>query len=636
MAAVRLPQALAPLLERSGKERGTTDRVREALELADDIYRGRTHWTGVPLLTHVLTILERLQPFSPDDDAVISCLLLHSLRKDVSARTLSIEEIGERFGPVVRSIVSGVHLLSHVTRENKSMSVDNMRLMFLRVSDDIRIVLLLLLKRELALSHLDRMPPDDRRALARDILQLFAPVAARLGMYGIKHRLEAGAFPVAYPVDAERIGEQLQRLRDQHGDFLPAVCARLTALLAEAGIAARVEARQKQPYSLFRKMQNKGILRVEELFDLYAIRVIVADEASCYRALGVFHHVGQPVQNRFKDYIAFAKPNGYQSLHTALAKLPGMPDGLFAEVQIRTEDMHRRAEFGIAAHWSYKEGGGHGHMLRRVELQKALTGNDIVDAAREGTMLAPEHIFVLTPKGDIVELPEGATPLDFAFHVHTNVGLSFRAARVNGGIAPLEHELENGDVVEILKHKEPRPSPRWLSLLKTASARSRLKHFLAEHRRPEHVVRGRELLNEELRRRGLPPLDGDLSVLRAFDGEQLTVTEREDLLVKVAQGSQNASSLLQHLTALPETSRGVAAKAVSRALPAAKGSVVLEGGLRMPVRFARCCKPDEKKAKDIVGIVGRDGEVRIHAKVCKMLKGGNPERRIKAKWASAA
>lgn len=636
MASVRLPSALKPLLERTEKmkQKSATDRVQEALALADELYSGKTHWTGQPLLSHTLTILERLLPYGPDEDAVVSCLLIHSLRKNVSAHTIGIDEIERRFGPTVRSIVSGVHLLSHVTRESKRMTLENMRLMFLRVSDDIRIVLLLLLKRQLALEHLEKMAPGEPKWLARDILQLFSPVAARLGMYGIKHALEAGAFPIAYPVDAARIEEQLASLKKQHGNFLPKVCAALQKELALQGIAARVEGRQKLPYSLFRKLQSKGMTRVEQLFDLYAIRVIVQDEPSCYRALGVLHSLGRPVPNRFKDFIAFAKPNGYQSLHTTLAELPKMPDGLLAEVQIRTEEMHRRAEFGIAAHWSYKEGGKSEHIMRRVELQKALTGAEIGDDTRRNAMPATEHIFVLTPMGDIIELPEGATPLDFAFHVHTNVGLAFRAARVNGSVVPLSHELENGDVVEIQKFKEPQPSPKWMSLLKTASARSRLRHYLAERQRPELIARGRELMNAELRKRKLPPLDSDLSILRKFDADILPVAAREELLAGLAQGSQSASSFFPHLSSLPEDMRrtDTVQRKPGRTVASAKPRVVLEDDMTMPIRFARCCKADEKQTKDLVGIVSRDGEVRIHGRQCKMVKGGNPERRVKAEW----
>lgn len=633
MAASSLTLALRPLLAHMEREASpqTIDRVNDAFQLATEVYRDRRHWTGMSFMEHTLTILERFLPYQPDEDAIIACLLIHVLE----TKTVGIEEIEERFGTVVRSIVSGIHLLSHVTMESRRMTLDNMRLMFLRVSDDLRIVLILLLKRELAMEHLDKLSLEERRRLMRDVLQLFAPVAARLGMYGIKHKLEGAAFPVAYPTDAQNINEQLERLRHLHGDFLPRVCAELKSALAEQGIEARVEGRQKQPFSLFRKLQSKGITKVDQLFDLFAIRVIVADEPTCYRALGVLHHVGRPVQNRFKDYLAFAKPNGYRSLHTTMAKLPGMPEGLLAEVQIRTEAMHRTAEYGVAAHWSYKEGGGQQHMLQRLELSKALAGAHLQDQTSRGPLVPSEHIFVLTPLGDVIELPEGATPLDFAFHVHTDVGLSFRAARINGAIVPLQHELENGDVVEILKYKEPQPSPKWLSLLKTASARSRLKHFLAERQRPLLIARGRELFNDELQRRKLPPLDSDLSILRRFDDVILPMTGREDLLVKVGQNSQNAASLFPHLLELPEEVRRLEPSVTKAKVRTEKGKtkVMLEGDLSMPTRFARCCKADEKQTKDLVGIVSRSGEVRIHAKACKMLKSGNPERRIKAWWA---
>lgn len=611
-----------PLVELGARGKALrTERVQEAMGLAQQLYRGRLHWTGVPLLEHVAGVLRILLTFAPDEEAIIACLLHHALETKV----LLVGELAKRFGPTVRSIVSGVHLLSHVTTENRRMSMDNLRLMFLRVSDDPRIVLMILCDQSEILEHLGTVLPEVRRRICQDVLDLYAPVAARLGIFVLKHRLESGAFPVVYPTDAARVSEQLQELQGQHGQFLEGAAMQLTEFLATEGVEARVEGRQKEPYSIFGKMMTKGVTHVKDVYDLFALRVIVSTPEACYQVLGLLHRIGHPLPNRFKDYIAFPKPNAYQSLHTTLAQLPGVPEGIFVEVQIRTEAMHREAEYGIAAHWSYKEGGDSGLVARRVQLTKALT----FQASAE-----PDHIFVLTPKGDVIELPEGATPLDFAFSVHTGLGIAYKAARVNGSIAPLDHELENGDVVEILKHADPRPSPQWLQLLRTAPARARLKRYLASQQRPHYIAVGRETLNAELLKRGLQPLDPDLSVLRLFDGKVLPVAEREDLLVKIGQGSQKAASLLPHLDALkeqqPPPQRVVQQTVVGAgALPL---HVEVDGDIRMPVTYARCCKPDEQRERSITGIVTRTGEVRVHRTDCRMMKGVNPERRIKVRW----
>ena len=556
---------------------------------------------------------------------VVSCVLHHAL----DVHTVTLDELGKEFGPVVRSLVSGVHLLSHVTTRNKRMSVENLRLMFLRVSDDIRIVLMILCNEREVLGHLHTLSPEDRRRVCQDVLQLFSPVAARLGIYSLKQQLESLSFPVAYPTDSVRIAEQLTELEDRCGDFLPKAAKQLVSFLKEEGVDARIEGRQKQSYSIFRKMGEKGITHIDDLYDLFALRVVVASDTACYQVLGLLHRIGHPVPNRFKDYIAFPKPNGYQSLHTTLAHLPGVPDGIFIEVQIRTEEMHRESEFGIAAHWSYKEGGHALLAARRAQLQKALSLQPT--AERRSAATPADHIFVLTPKGDVIELPERSTPLDFAFQVHSNLGLAFKAARVNGGIVPMRYELENGDVVEILRHTDPKPSPQWLTLLRTAPARTRLKRFLAERDRPRFIDLGRAALNRELKSHGLPPLDPDLTILKTYEGNKLSLVEREDLLMTAGQGSVKTASMLGHIDAI----RLAASPMQKRKLQVVKAGALpikLESDIRMPVRFAQCCKADLNKRGPIIGVVSRSGEVRVHRSDCRMTKNVNPERRMRVRW----
>jgi len=603
-------------------------RLRRAFAIAQEIYGDQMHWMGIPYLEHTINVLEVLLPFQPDEDAVIACILHHVLETG----NCSLSDLEEHFGPKVRSLVSAVHLLSHVTLRGRRMSIEDLRLMFLTVSDDVRTVLIVLCDRLHLLDNVHEIAPKDRKRLCQDSLQLFAPVAARLGIYRLKHDLEGRAFPIVYPSDAERIKEQLDRLYAERGDFLNDTAEALRAYLAEQGIDAVVESREKQLFSIFVKMRMKSISHIENLYDLFALRVIVRNEEECYSALGLLHRLGRPIANRFKDYIAFPKPNGYQSLHTTLIDLPCAPADAFVEVQVRTQDMHREAEYGVAAHWSFKEQGSATHAIQTAQLRNMLASQQSVEEEEESPATLADHIFVLTPRGDVIELPEGATPLDFAFQVHTDLGLSFRGARVNGSIAALDYQLENGDVVEIQKFRNPKPSPQWLQLLKMASSRSKLKRYLYAQQRPEFIARGREILNGELRKHRLSPLDTDLSLLRMYEGEQFTMHQREDLLMKIGQGSEKSSSVLFHLDALKGKDIALPQQPRRERLQRKDAVIEIEGGLRMPLRYAQCCKPHEEKKGPISGVINRLGEVMVHRETCGMLRNANPGRCVNVWW----
>lgn len=619
-------QALLERIRSTGKHL-SGERVMKAYAIAENVYAGTMHWSGVPLLTHVLEVLETLLPFEPDEDAVIATLLHHVLAE----RGMTFGEIEERFGTRVRALVGGVHLLAHVTVHDRRHSIDDLRLILLTVSDDVRTVLIALCDRCMLLRHVSEFPRPIARKLCQDVLQLFAPVASRLGIYALKRGLEEGAFPVVYPAEAEKIQEQLSRILAEKGEFLEQAALFVRTYLAEQGIEATVDARQKQLYSIFSKMRSKSVSHAGDVYDLFALRVVVGAEADCYQALGLLHRLGRPIANRFKDYIAFPKPNGYQSLHTTLAQLPHVPEGVFVEVQIRTAAMHREAQYGVAAHWSYKEKGSRtAHALAQAQLQRLLSSQQAVEQGAGEDALA-DHIFVLTPRGDIIELPEGATPLDFAFQVHTSLGLAFRAARVNGMIVPLSYALENGDVVEIQKRKIPEPSSQWLQLLKTASSRSKLKRYLYAQQRPQFIDRGREMLNAELIRHGLLPLDTDLSILKSYEGEKLTKDRREDILMKIGQGAEKAASALSHFDALrgkimPDFQKGVGRTSRRETV------IGIDGNVPMPVRYAKCCEPQEWPRRGIAGVINRSGAVMVHRQECKMLKNASKERRVNIWW----
>ena len=606
--------------------RRKSERLQRAWHIMKEAYEDTMHWSGETLEEHVLGVLSELMTFQPDEDTIIACLLHHVL----ASEEYTLVDIENEFGPGVRTLVSGAHLLSHVTVQDRKASIHDLRLMLLTVADDIRAVLMNLCDRLHILSHMSALSPEDRRRVCQDVLNLFAPVAARLGIYSMKQALEFAAFPVLYESDAERIAEQLDQLHSRQS-FLHEAVAFIESSLQEQGIAAFVQAREKQPYSIFRKMQEKSLTHISDIYDLYALRIVVPDIETCYKVLGVAHRLGRPVANRFKDYISFPKPNGYRSLHTTLTHLPHVPDGFFIEMQIRTQDMHDEAEYGLAAHWSYKEKGSVDTGMDSAQLHRALASQEILDTGTAEQRLV-DHIYALTPKGDIIELPEAATPLDFAFRVHSDLGLCFKGARVNGSMAAIDSQLENGDVVEILRHSTPRPSSQWLQILTVSSAKSRLRRFLAEQDRPELVNQGRNLFNEELRKRKLPVLDGDLSLLATLDGKPLTVREREDVLSKLAQGADRVGAILHRTALLQEPEELSVEEEVSEHVSRHIDDVHIEGGVPMPKRYALCCKPHEGSHGSITGLINRSGEIMIHRRSCGMLRSANPQRKVKVWW----
>ncbi len=620
-------------------------RCRAALDYAREVYGDRSFdlMNGVTLLEHAVAVAEQLTEFCPDEDALLSCILQHVLRVPDS----SLDRISEEFGRSVRDIVSRVHLLSHLHTSDWRKSIDDMKIMLVSISDDIRILLIVLTIESFFMDHVKDLKSAFRSRLCRQSLQLFAPVAARLGIYAVKYRLERSAFPECYPVDAAHIHEQLQQLHEEDGLFLDRTAQHLQHLLKEQGIASDVMTREKQPYSIFQKMQTKSVTSLSKITDLFAIRVVVGTMADCYQTLGLLHRMATPISHRFKDYISFPKPNGYQSLHTSLIGLPQAPKNAMIEVQIRTSAMHREAEYGIAAHWFYKEQGkddGVLHSASRMHLSDVLLKQQMIGSASgetEQTALhLVNHIYVLTPRGDIIELPEGGTPLDFAFVLHTDLGLRFKSARVNGGIAAISHTLENGDIVEIQTHKHARPSLHWLEVLVTPSARSKLKTYFFSHHRAQFLQRGRESTNAELKARGLAPLDNDCSILHSFHGKELTMKQREDLLVKVGMGSVRTSSILSHLPlhAVPRKMSLLHQKKTKKSgalLPSLTDLVRVEGQpLTMPYRFAKCCNVDAMKPRPVqmVGLVLRTGVISVHREGCAMAKTANRERRVLMHW----
>lgn len=549
--------------------------VREAYELARHMYEGRKYTDVEPLLIHAEKIARLLLHFHPDTRTIISALLQYAETKE------QYQMIEHRFGKKVIHTISSLSVLERGSGRSVTYSTTYVQKMALALSEDIRVILIWLHNCWHQLQHRVTSDPKRQRAIAREVLDVFAPLAARLGVYSLKYTLETLAFSILYPGEAADIDEGLKKLRKQQGSFLRENTRVLRRLFLQEGKKVEILAREKHPYSIFRKMQQKGVSIMTDLHDLFGLRIIVENEEECYSTLGIIHRTYRPIIHRVKDYIAFPKPNGYRSIHTTVLGLHEHEAALPVEIQIRTREMNEQAEYGIAAHWNYKSGGKEEASQNHIwkERMQAIAKLSTLAGGNEEALsdILSDRIYVLTPKGDPIELPKGATPLDFAFRVHTDVGLCFRSAKVNGTIAKIDQHLENGDMIEILKQKEPRPSHQWLQIVRTHEARSKLRGFFRIVQSPPVAPDTRSAEQKHWRKSSLP------------------------LKVKVGASLENL--------------------------------IILDTDATLPHRFAKCCnaKDGVSAHAPIVGFITRTGIVNIHRRSCRMLQDANPERLLAAK-----
>ncbi len=547
--------------------------VREAYEFARRMYEGRKYTEAEPLFIHAEKAARLLLHLHPDIRTIISALLQYAETKE------DFQMVERRFGKKVLRTISSLSVLERGSGRSMTYSTTYVQKMALALSEDIRVILIWLHNCWHLLQHQESSDPKRLRAIAREVLDVFAPLAARLGVYSLKYTLETLAFSILYPQEAADINEGLKKLRKEQGSFLAENTRVLRRLFLQEGKKVEILAREKHPYSIFRKMQQKGVSIMTELHDLFGLRIIVENEEECYHTLGIIHRIYRPIIHRVKDYIAFPKPNGYRSIHTTVLGLHEHEAALPVEIQIRTQEMNEQAEYGIAAHWNYKEGGKQEAAHHRT-WQERMQAIATLSAGNEEALsdILSDRIYVLTPKGDPIELPKGATPLDFAFRVHTDVGLCFRSAKVNGTIARIDQHLENGDMIEILKQKDPRPSRQWLQIVRTHEARSKLRGFFRLDKSPE-VPDTRSAEQKHWRRSAAPTK----ATLKSPEGDHIVL---------------DADSVLPH-------------------------------------RFAKCCNPkDDDSHQPIVGFITRTGIINIHRRGCRMLVGANPERLIRARVTS--
>ncbi len=619
-----------------------TSRLRSAYEYARASHGEQLRKDGTPFVTHPLAAADIVADMGLDEDSLIACLL-HDCVEDTHA---TYEDISKLFGSSVADLVDGVTKLTRVVYTSKEEEqMENLRKMLMAMAKDIRVILIKLADRLHNMRTMAYQSEVKQKEKALETMEIYAPIAHRLGMQKIKWELEDLSLLYLDPIGFKEISEQVDAITSAHQDFVPNTKKRIEERMAEAGIQCTVTGRTKHFYSIYRKMysQNKTL---EEVFDLHAARVIVDNIADCYNVLGHIHDLFNPIPGRFKDYIGTPKPNMYQSLHTTVIGREGIP----FEVQIRTWDMHHTAEYGIAAHWKYKQGIA-GKLADEEKfawirsLLEAQQDSDASDFVHELKIdMFTDEVFVFTPKGDVINLPAGSTPIDFAYNIHSAVGNRMTGAMVAGRIVPFSHVLQNGDIVEVLTSASAKgPSRDWLTLAKSSSARSKIKQWFKREKREENIVHGRAAFEAEVRRAGL-----SMSVITSEDVlplvlKKMAIANLDDMFAAIGYGGMTAAKCVNRIR--DELIRAVKPAKPDPRLPKEQEGAVptqsihgilVEGLDNCLVKFSRCCTP--VPGDEIVGFITRGYGVSIHRQDCpnhlnSRLQPGEHGRWIDVSWA---
>src|ERR1700684_3786197 len=595
------------------------ERVREAYEFGAEKHYGQKRVSGEPYITHPVAVADILADLRLDADTLVAAIL-HDVIEDTPTAKAEIASI---FGQVVAELVDGVSKLDQIQFKNRQEAqAESFRKMLLAMVRDIRVIMVKLANRMHNMRTLGVMPPVKRPRSARETLEIYAPIAERLGLYAVKLELEDLGFRALYPYRYKVLERELKRARGNQKEFIAKIAEAFKGALKKATIEGAVEGREKHLYSIYRKRKNKHI-SLTEMVDVYGFRIIVDNVDTCYRVLGLVHGVYKPMPGRFKDYIAIPRVNGYQSLHTTLFG----PNGVPIEVQIRSEQMHRVAESGIAAHWKYKSGGdtfgGVEHDRARewlaslVQIQEGGSSEEFLESVKVD--LFPDKVYVFTPKGKILRLPSGATAVDFAYAIHTDVGNRCVAAKVDRRLVPLRTPLRNGQTVEIITAKGATPNPSWSSFLVTAKARAAIRQYLKNLKRGEAIELGKRLLGVALEELSLNLKKIPAANIDAV-GQELNLKDTDELFEKIGLGERLAALVARHL----QPTRDGAASASS-------GPLMIAGTEGLLVTYARCCFPIPNDP--IMAYLSAGRGVMIHRQNCGNLA---EYRKQPDKWLSVA
>jgi GTP pyrophosphokinase len=607
--------------------------LSRAYDAAASAHHDQNRLSGEKFIEHPLSVAVILADLQLDRDT-LAAAILHDTVEDTH---LTIADLEQSFGPDVGKLVAGVTKLEKISfRSQEQAQAENVRKMLVAMAEDVRVVLMKLADRLHNMRTVNFLPEVRRRAMAQETLDIYAPLAHRLGIWNIKWELEDLSFAQLHPDEYQEIVKKIARKRKERETFVNDVKEILERELTAVGIKADTTGRPKHVYSIAAKLaMGKDF---DEIYDLSAIRVLTESIKDCYGALGVIHSLWKPIPGRFKDYIAMPKSNGYQSLHTTVVSHSGEP----MEIQIRTQEMHRIAEWGVAAHWTYKEGGKEDRKMDQrfawlrqlMDWQKeVLDAEKFVDAVKIDVFR--DEVFVFTPKGDVLALPSGATAVDFAYRIHTEVGHRCIGAKANGRMVPLDYQLQNGDIVEVLTSKGPHgPSRDWLSFVKTAGAAQKIRVWFKKERREENVTKGKELLDKEFRRmqqRALASI-GEERVLEL--AKEFRFTDLNDFYAAIGYGDVSPHSvLLKYMVAGQPDADGNGEFPLIPLVPQFKptGEIRVKGERGVLTQIAQCCKP--VPGDPIAGYITRGKGITVHRSTCKnVLNVSNHDRVVDVDW----
>ena len=619
-----------------------TDMIEKAYNLANDAHKGVCRRSGEPYICHPLAVARLVLDLGMDSES-IAAALLHDVVEDTPT---TLDDLTAQFGSEVAQMVDGVTKLTKIQFSNiEELQAENLRKMLLAMSRDVRVMIIKLCDRLHNMRTGDAWPEQKRRDKARETMEVYAPIANRLGILNVKEELEDRSLHYLDPVGYSEISKMLSERAGE--EFLAKVSGVIERRLIESGIeGATIKRRVKSIYGIYRKtiMQNKSF---DEIYDIYAVRVILDSLAECYSTLGLIHDMYHPLPNRFKDYISTPKPNGYQSLHTTVIGHEGIP----FEVQIRTRAMDEQAEYGVAAHWKYKEGlGGHDKLDERLAWVSQLLENQRVSEDSGNLLhdlksdLLPEEVFAFTPKGDVINLPTGATCIDFAYAIHSAVGNRMVGCKVNNRMVPIDHIVSTGEIIEvILGPADKGPSRDWLKIVRTSEAKSKIRNWFKKMRREENIQEGRDTLARELRREMIFIPDDELDEFIGSCCRRLRQNNAEELYAAIGYGGITIANCLPKLKEewqkrKSEEGKNEQLAKVDLSKVHATDGVVVEGFDNTPIKFAKCCSP--LPGDPIVGFITRGFGVSIHKQSCanaisSMKDPTNAPRWVKAYWADS-
>ena len=634
-------EKLVEAIKASGKSYNM-DMIEKAYNLANDAHKGVCRRSGEPYICHPLAVARLVLDLGMDTES-IAAALLHDVVEDTPT---TLDDLKSAFGEEVALLVDGVTKLTKIQFSNiEELQAENLRKMLLAMSRDVRVMIIKLCDRLHNMRTGDAWPEQKRRDKARETMEVYAPIANRLGILNVKEELEDRSLHYLDPVGYEEISKMLSERAGE--EFLASVSGVIEQRLEESGIeGATIKRRVKSIYGIYRKtiMQNKSF---DEIYDIYAVRIILDTLAECYSTLGLIHDMYHPLPNRFKDYISTPKPNGYQSLHTTVIGHEGIP----FEVQIRTRKMDEQAEYGVAAHWKYKEGlDGHDKLDERLAWVSQLLENQRVSEDSGNLLhdlksdLLPEEVFAFTPKGDVINLPAGATCIDFAYAIHSAVGNRMVGCKVNNRMVPIDHIVSTGEIIEvILGPADKGPSRDWLKIVRTSEAKSKIRNWFKKMRREENITQGRDALARELRREMIIIPDDQLDDFINSCCRRLRQNNAEELYAAIGYGGITIANCLpklkeewQKLKAEEGKTEQLAKVDLSKVH--ATDGVVVEGFDNTPIKFAKCCSP--LPGDPIVGFITRGFGVSIHKQSCvnaisSMKDPTNAPRWVKAYWADS-